>query len=96
MLERLFNFLQDIFKKQFKAQEFGLYIKELRKSKKLSLRRVSKLGFELGVDFSYGYVHRLEKGLIKRPDIDLVSGVLRSLGVADSDIVLILKKYDLL
>lgn len=96
LFEKLYNKLQDIFKKEFKAEEFGAYLRDLRESQNLSLRRVAKLGEQKGVDFSYGYVHRLEKGLIKNPDSELVRGVLSALNVDPSEITVILKRYDLL
>jgi transcriptional regulator with XRE-family HTH domain len=96
-LKNFFNsFLGNFFKKEFKAKEFGIWLKELRESKKMSLRRVAKLSLKSGVEFSYGYVHRLEKGLIKNPDVELVSSVLNALEVgSQEEIRSILKSYNL-
>lgn len=75
MLNNFCFWLKGFFKKEPKTpkiKEFGLFLKDLRKSRNFSLRDLEKLGKDenssvqpKGESFSYTYIFKLEAGLIE-------------------------------
>jgi HTH-type transcriptional regulator, competence development regulator len=65
------------------VMEFGQYVKEIRKTKGLSLREAAKRS---GV--SHPYLSQLENGKNDKPSLEIINKLAKGLGVNNGDLIL--------